>query len=688
MRILPGVDTDVLSVDLFESNLDDKPVFEALSYTWDLPTRFAILHDFEEIRDKGEQRPVLCNGKTVHITMNLYLALLELRRMKLETSLWSDQICINQQDALEKIPQLATMGRIYSSASTVVIWLDTLNAVRNWALNFMESLPDDPVRIARIATDPPVQSSVLDRINRSFKAAREISESLGNHSRWIAVLLAMTSAWYDRAWTFQEFMLAKRVRIMMGKREVPQSAIFKAATQVFDFYATDSLSVQKGLNNVTNGDLGSLAQNRTKLFEERIKFQNGKRYSAAEYLVIARRREATLPKDLVFAGAEVLEQGALESVNYFSTTREVYCAFAIEKLWLQTGIKSLSLVGGTAPKVEGLPSWVPDLSTELIPQPLRYSGYQTLDKATAPGLASFAIQLQTLSVKAAKWSSAGLVGESLWSWTNWEYRQYNTEEGKRGTAQISKLRMRTSTTGVQEKFGLMFGLLDGMGAVYTATGERPMDALWKTLLGGATLTDENSSIWRHRFYNFFARTYLDNRSTLEAKKKLTLTPDPWIVPLVQDLPDMQDRVSAFLDAHDIPLDWDSKHSLSRVISDLTDRLYGGDASKGGLSELKAAFRGDPSHEPASIFGDLFTKIYNGRRIFSTPDGYLGIGTEDIRPGDVIMLVAGADVPYVFRPLLGAAEATFTLVGEAYVHGMTAEDRFSEDDFVFDDIYIV
>lgn len=675
-------------MELVEANLDDKPLFEALSYTWDLTTRLDFLNDFEEIRDKGEQRPVLCNGKTVHITMNLYLALIEFRRMKLETALWSDQICINQQDSLEKIPQLAIMEQIYSSASAVVIWLDTLNTVRNWALDFMESLPDGPKGTTLVTTDPPMQQSVFDKINRPFKAAKEISDSLGKHSRWIAVMLALSCGWFDRIWTLQEFMLAKRFRILMGNREIPQSALVNAATQVFDFYATDSLSVQVGINNLTNGDLGSLAQNRTRLFEERTKFQNGKRYSAAEYLVIARRKEATVSKDLVFAGAGLLEQGVPDSVNYFSTTREVYSAFAVERLWPQTEIESLTFVGGTSPKVEGLPSWVPDLSTELIPQPLRYSGCQILDKAIAPGLTRFTIHAQTLSMIAAKWNSVGEVGESLWSWTNWGYQPYNTEEGKRGTAQISKIRMKTSTTDSRERFGLMFALLEGMGEVYAPTEECPMDALWKTLLGGATLAHEDdSTIWRDRFYNFLALTYLDIRSVLEAKKKSTSAPDPWKVSLVQDLPNLVERVSSLINAYDRPSWSESDQSLKQVVSDLTNRLYGGDTSKGGLSELRAAFRGDPSHEPASLFGDLFTKVYDGRQIFSTPNGYLGISTEDVKPEDVIMLVAGADVPYVLRPVAGV-QSTFTLVGEAYVHGLTAKGSLNETDLLFGDIQIV
>ncbi|KAF2228724.1 hypothetical protein EV356DRAFT_435862, partial [Viridothelium virens] len=58
----------------------------------------------------------------------------------------------------------------------------------------------------------------------------------------------------------------------------------------------------------------------------------------------------------------------------------------------------------------------------------------------------------------------------------------------------------------------------------------------------------------------------------------------------------------------------------------------------------------------------------GRRVFTSEKGYLGTGVEDVRAGDLVVLVEGACVPYILRPVAGR-EGTFSLVGEAYVHGM-------------------
>ncbi|KAF2208887.1 hypothetical protein CERZMDRAFT_8174, partial [Cercospora zeae-maydis SCOH1-5] len=50
-------------------------------------------------------------------------ALRRLRKRSDPRALWIDAICINQIDAQEKSSQLALLGRIYSNAAEVLIWL-------------------------------------------------------------------------------------------------------------------------------------------------------------------------------------------------------------------------------------------------------------------------------------------------------------------------------------------------------------------------------------------------------------------------------------------------------------------------------------------------------------------------------------------------------------------------------------
>jgi hypothetical protein len=68
-------------------------------------------------------------------------------------------------------------------------------------------------------------------------------------------------------------------------------------------------------------------------------------------------------------------------------------------------------------------------------------------------------------------------------------------------------------------------------------------------------------------------------------------------------------------------------------------------------------------------------VYRDRRIFRTSKGYLGIGPSSLDKGDVVMLVAGVEIPFIFRPLSG--RDAVSLVGAAYVHGIMTGEAMKE-----------
>jgi len=68
--------------------------------------------------------------------------------------------------------------------------------------------------------------------------------------------------------------------------------------------------------------------------------------------------------------------------------------------------------------------------------------------------------------------------------------------------------------------------------------------------------------------------------------------------------------------------------------------------------------------PASRLDILYR--HNGRRPFLTAKGRLGLGPKDMRNGDIVAVVFGAEVPLVLRE---EADGRYLLVGEAYVDGI-------------------
>ncbi|KAH6615375.1 heterokaryon incompatibility protein-domain-containing protein [Boeremia exigua] len=98
--------------------------FEAISYVWG-----------DQIYTQTISTP---HGE-ISITTNLGQALRQTRHSDQPRNLWADAVCINQTDIREKGHQAKNMGRVYSSAEGVLIWLglDVDNkAARTFSLFF------------------------------------------------------------------------------------------------------------------------------------------------------------------------------------------------------------------------------------------------------------------------------------------------------------------------------------------------------------------------------------------------------------------------------------------------------------------------------------------------------------------------------------------------------------------------
>jgi hypothetical protein len=80
--------------------------------------------------------------------------------------------------------------------------------------------------------------------------------------------------------------------------------------------------------------------------------------------------------------------------------------------------------------------------------------------------------------------------------------------------------MRSSGSAPNERFGLMFALLNKLGTTYVPTGERTNDVFWQTLIGGINSKSEDElSVWRDRFQQWFAFTLVNIRSNFRTEKR-------------------------------------------------------------------------------------------------------------------------------------------------------------------------
>jgi len=87
------------------------------------------------------------------------------------------------------------------------------------------------------------------------------------------------------------------------------------------------------------------------------------------------------------------------------------------------------------------------------------------------------------------------------------------------------------------------------------------------------------------------------------------------------------------------------------------------------TELKgqALLQESAEHEGLLAWRRELDHAVGKRRLFRTDTGLLGLGPIDMEVGDGVWILAGGGTPFVLR---GASrDATYQLLGEAYVHGI-------------------
>ena len=144
LTLFAGSGDDPLCGKLAEINVKylDTEYYEPLSYVWGDPAR---THSFS------------CDGKTLGLTQSLNHALRQLRKADSDRKIWVDQICINQNDLVERGKQVRFMNRIYKCANHVLVWLGTdEKEVANMAFGRVRALAEtfnDPRKYEQFVVD-------------------------------------------------------------------------------------------------------------------------------------------------------------------------------------------------------------------------------------------------------------------------------------------------------------------------------------------------------------------------------------------------------------------------------------------------------------------------------------------------------------------------------------------------------
>lgn len=197
LRLRKGTGPNI-ECELFEAWLDrqDLVEYEALSYCWGGM-------ELEEL--------VMIDRKVLQIIRNLYWALRNLRSASIDRILWVDALCINQANTDERRHQVEQMGRVYSQAAQVLIWLGT--ATDDIKVLF-QSLKKMEQELSKIPSQN--RSSGYGQLWHSLQLKQRAlhwSLELRQHAGLVTLL---QRDWFKRVWILQEVANAKRATICCG----------------------------------------------------------------------------------------------------------------------------------------------------------------------------------------------------------------------------------------------------------------------------------------------------------------------------------------------------------------------------------------------------------------------------------------------------------------------------------------
>ena len=366
IRLLKIVDpsSTPIKCSLHQVNLDDGPIFIALSYAWDNQTSDEEL--FVSNTNAGGSR--LC------VTRTLLEALPYLSSHYPQSYFWIDAISINQNSLSEKSAQIPLMKRIYTSAASVVVWLGK---------------PAISIHLA-IVKMPHIIKSVqqIKPLVQRFLYKEEELASLGLPGQksevWRGLLDFFDLSWFHRTWTLQEALLPSHGLQFLCADHLMDWRMVYELTMVLMKSSLDKLCRSKSAISSSRNTVHQASM----LFEtiRRRQGQTLERFNIIQVLYMARKRSTKLPHDKVYALLGFCDDIIRENtvINYECPASEVFIQFSRQLILLDSSSSHILHWASAQLKPANLPSWCPDWNIRDSTTPLN-GVYTTGEHASFQG---------------------------------------------------------------------------------------------------------------------------------------------------------------------------------------------------------------------------------------------------------------------------------------------------------------
>ncbi|KAK5634333.1 hypothetical protein RRF57_010047 [Xylaria bambusicola] len=328
--------------DLYLVSLEDKPVYDALSYVWG---------------DSSESEYILVNGTHYEVRGNLggLLRRLRLRPEDESQFLWVDAICINQENREEKLHQIQRMPQIFRQAKEVVIGLGKEQPNDEKAINYM-TLIAQGLREGEIGNSGG-KSSISTLLNRIESDA----------SGWSSIMELFNRQWWRKAWVTQEIVLAADATLLYGT----MSLKFTVVEQLMRCLKALEILLEQTTGKTTSfqrlrDDWGWQAAFQICL--TRHEYQSNHPIGLPQLLWRFKEKDCTYPADKIYSVLSMVTQpGDAIECDYSKPALKNFAEITINIIsrYHCLDIFSICTFYRSYGRRNEQPSWVPDFTSQL-----------------------------------------------------------------------------------------------------------------------------------------------------------------------------------------------------------------------------------------------------------------------------------------------------------------------------------
>jgi hypothetical protein len=602
-RILTLTQIDPFQGRLEIASLNDVQLatYTALSYTWKNPMIVAKEEPVQ--RRPSMPNTIEINEYCLPITRNLSNALRYLFERN-ERQLWVDAICINQQDDVERGNQVGLMGRIYSSAKKVVVWLGHHADNSELAMDFLAFL-----------------AAGSGETNRLTWLSGLCEPEYSGH--WNSVYTLLHRNWWKRAWVIQEAVLAREIEMACGDRVLSEIQLVELQELFtrFWFHMFPSPTIRR--IGMTSRDLERLLGP----LRMRLYIRQGRRLGCLPSLFLTKDTIASDSRDLLFAKYGLIGAKAVQlySPDYTTSAEKVCTEFAWAYIQQEQDLTILCYAGIPLNKRRpNFPTWLPDWGPSKPSYALKCSWSNNVTdwphwKASGDTLPSVQLSSDGRILEAEGAFVDAVDGVQFDPWCK---RDFESQEGAQSKSRTVAFNTRA------EAFEALYRTV----VADTHRREPPLEPVQAEAAFG----------------QLFAKACYDCDLRLEE-----LQERPGFIP-----------TAPREGASNIEKRWHGMRHLELggcTLRELVHDAY--QTYQGRGHELD----GPLSDSPEWLgWEHSFGQAMYHRRLFTTVRGYIGIGSRTLSASDRVCILKGCALPLIVRSSEGQEHVQ--VVGECYIQG--------------------